>query len=294
MKLTPNEINTLQWAFAYPLWDTMPYVIGVTIEAHEDGQWTPYIVVAEDTSDDNKDALWFEIGEASVLVYNSDTALSEKAGQVIWKQSLSVPSLSIRGNSRALFLDGVLLYTTGKGRLTLLSAQDGKPVLDAPVSAGRGITAVERVADLLATPTVRNGVLFLSAYRQETLAIQLADGALLWKSDKATALDLFADNRYVYVVDKNSIIYALDIRSGKVAWQSAVAEGRKISPLAGNGQYLVSVDNQGKLLVLDSANGELLGYQDVGDDRTYVAPQWVDGKWLTFTGNGQLTLSEIR
>ncbi len=90
MKLTPNEINTLQWAFAYPLWDTMPYVIGVTIEAHEDGQWTPYIVVAEDTSDDNKDALWFEIGEASVLVYNSDTALSEKEhpAQIVTADSL--------------------------------------------------------------------------------------------------------------------------------------------------------------------------------------------------------------
>lgn len=221
------------------------------------------------------------------------TALAEKNGQVVWKQNIGVADLSIRGNARSLFLDGVLLFTNGKGRLTLLAAKDGKPVLDMAVTRGRGITAVERVADLLATPVVRNGVLYLSAYRHETLAINLQNGNLLWRSDKATALDLFADNRYVYIADKNSRIYALEQRSGKVAWTSHVAEGRRISPLSGNGRHVVTVDNEGKLLVLDSNNGRLLGYSSVGSERSYVAPQWVDGKWLTYTGNGKLTLTRM-
>lgn len=220
------------------------------------------------------------------------TAVAERNGQVVWKQHIGVADLSIRGNARALFLDGVLLFTNAAGRLTLLSAKDGKPVLDMAVTRGRGITAVERVADLLATPVVRNGVLFLSAYRHETLAINLKDGNLLWRSDKATALDLFADNRYVYIVDKNSDIHALDMRNGKTAWSSKVAEGRRISPLSGNGRQVAAVDNEGQLIVLDSNDGKLLNYTSVGDDRTYVAPQWVDGKWLTYTGNGKLTLTE--
>lgn len=220
------------------------------------------------------------------------TALAERSGQVVWKQHIGVADLSIRGNARALFLDGVLLFTNGTGRLTLLSAKDGKPVLDMAVTRGRGITAVERVADLLATPVVRNSVLFLSAYRHETLAINLKDGNLLWRSDQATALDLFADHRYVYLVDKNSVIHALDMRNGKTVWSSKVVEGRRISPLSGNGRQIATVDNEGKLIVFDSSDGKLLSYTTVGDDRTYVAPQWVDGKWLTYTGNGKLTLTE--
>lgn len=219
------------------------------------------------------------------------TALSEKSGQVIWKQNIGVAKLSIRGNARGLFADGVLLFTNGKGRMSLLSIRDGRPVLDTSVSRGRGITMVERVADLLATPTIRKGILFLSAYRHETLAINLKDGSLLWKSNLATALDLFADNRYLYVVDKNSIIYALNSRNGKTAWKSRVAEGRHISPVAGNGRQIAFVDNTGKLIVLDSRNGALLGYRDVGAEQTYVAPQWLGGQWLTYTSNGELALT---
>lgn len=221
------------------------------------------------------------------------TALSINKGHVIWKQNIGIADLSIRGNARSLFLDGALLFTNAKGHMTLLSARDGSPILDAPITRGRGITAVQRIADLLATPAVRNGVLFLSSYRNETIAINLRDGSLLWQSNFATALDLFADNRFVYVVDKNSVIHALDQASGQEVWSSRVAEGRRISPLSGDGRHVVSVDNEGELLVLDADNGNLLGYKNVGDDRTYVAPMWIDGKWLTYTSNGKLTLTEM-
>ncbi len=220
-------------------------------------------------------------------------ALSEKTGRPVWKQHLGVAELSIRGNASALFFDGAFLFTNAKGRVTILSATDGKRLLDTPVSRGRGVTAVERVADLLATPTIRGGVLFVSAYRHETLAVGLKDGKLLWRSPIATALDLFADNRYLYVVDKNSLIHALDLRSGKPAWVSRIAEGRRISPIAGNGRYIVTVDNEGKLLVLNSNDGSLLGYRDVGNERTYVAPQWLNGQWLTYSSDGTLSLTSL-
>lgn len=221
------------------------------------------------------------------------TALDARNGNVIWKQYIGVADLSIRGNARGVFFDRVLLFTNGKGRLTLLSIADGRPVFEAPVVRGRGMTAVQRIADLLATPTIRDGKLIVSAYRHKTLAIDLQNGGLLWESPLSTALDLFADNRFVYVVDKNSVIHALDLRSGKSVWESKAAEGRRISPVAGDGKRVFTVDNEGKLLVLDSRDGELLGYTSVGDERTYVAPQWVEGKWLTYTSDGDLTLTEI-
>lgn len=221
------------------------------------------------------------------------TALDASNGNVVWKQYIGVADLSIRGNARSLFFDGVLLFTNGKGRLTLLSAADGQPVFEAPIVRGRGMTAVQRIADLLATPTLRDGKLFVSAYRHKTLAIDLQNGGLLWESELATAQDLFADNRLLYIVDKNSVIYALDLRNGKAVWQTNIAEGRKLSPLAGDGRRVMTVDNQGQLLVLDTRDGELLGYGQVGDERTYVAPQWVNGQWLTYTGDGDLTLTEI-
>lgn len=219
------------------------------------------------------------------------TAIDARSGEVIWKQYIGVADLSIRGNSRALFLDGVLLYTNGKGRITLLSIADGTPIFSAPVVQGRGMTEVARIADLLATPAVRDGVLFVSAYRYKTLAINLKTGALVWQSDYGTALDLFADNRYVYVVDKNSIIHALDKNSGELVWTSTALKGRKISPLSGNGRVIVGIDFDGVMTAIDTNNGKVVGYNTVGGSRSYVAPQWVKGQWLTYTSDGDLSLS---
>ncbi len=222
------------------------------------------------------------------------TALDARNGAVVWTQYIGVADLSIRGNARALFFDDLLLFTNAKGRLKLLSAADGRPVFDAPVVRGRGMTAVERIADLLATPTIRQNKLFVSAYRHKTLAIDLENGGLLWESDLSTALDLFADKQLLYLVDKNSVIHALDLGNGKAVWQSKVAQGRRLSPLSGDGKRVFGIDNEGNMLVLDARNGELLGYQRIGGGRTYVAPQWLENGWLTFTSEGDLVLTEIR
>lgn len=219
------------------------------------------------------------------------TAIDARSGQEVWKQYIGVADLSIRGNSRAVFLDGVLLYTNGKGRMTLLSIADGSPIFSAPIIQGRGMTAVERIADLLATPVVRDGVLFVSAYRYKTMAIDLKTGGLVWQSDYGTSLDLFADNRYVYIADKNSIIHALDKNTGDKVWTSSALQGRKISPLSGDGRVVVTIDLDGVMTALNTNDGKVVGYNSVGGSRSYVAPQWVKGKWLTYTSDGDLALS---
>lgn len=222
------------------------------------------------------------------------TALDARSGEVIWKQYIGVADLSIRGNARGILLRDVILFTNGKGRLNILRVADGSPVLSTPLVMGKGMTEVERIADLLATPTVSNGILFVSAYRHKTLAINLKDGSLLWESPYATAADLFADNNYLYLVDKNSLIHALDIRDGRLRWTKKTLEGRHISPLTGNGRWIAGVDNDGYLSVLDNRGGKYLGHTRVGDGRTYVAPQLVEGGLLTYTSDGDLAFTTMQ
>lgn len=223
------------------------------------------------------------------------TALDAQSGEVVWKQYIGVADLSIRGNARGLLLDGgVVLFTNGKGRLTILSAVDGQPLLATPIISGEGMTSVERIADLLATPTIRNGVLFVSAYRHKTLAINLKDGSLVWESPYATASDLFADNHYLYLIDKNSLISAVDINNGKLAWTGNALEGRRISPLVGNGQWIATVDYEGEMSIMDARSGKVLGHQRVGGDRAYVAPMPAGrSALLSFTADGDLSLVEV-
>ncbi len=173
----------------------------------------------------------------------------------------------------------------------MLSLRDGNPILSIPLVAGKGITAVARIADILATPVVRNGVLYVSAYRQKTLAINLRDGKLLWESPYATSSDLFADNNFLYIIDKNSLIRALNIKDGRLAWTMDGLEGRQLSPIVGNGALISTVDYDGVLSLLDIRGGKYLGNAKVGSGRTFVAPLPTRQGLITYTSDGDLTLT---
>ncbi len=220
-------------------------------------------------------------------------ALDARSGQEVWKQYVGMADFSIRGNARSIYVDGMLLFTNGRGRLTILSAQDGSQILSLPVAMGKGLTDVERIADLLATPVIRGGILYLSAYRNKTIAINMSNGSVVWESPYATSEDLFADDSLLYVVDKNSLVHALDLRSGQLIWTSNVLEGRRISPLIGNGRWVATVDLEGDLVLLDSQQGGLLGYQSVGGDKSYVAPKGSPLGLVTYTSDGKLTLTNL-
>ncbi|MBS9778187.1 MAG: outer membrane protein assembly factor BamB [Gammaproteobacteria bacterium] len=221
------------------------------------------------------------------------TALDARSGAVVWKQYIGVADLTIRGNSSALFLDGMILFTNGKGRLTVLSVKDGSPVYSIPLVSGKGATAVSQISDILATPAIRNGVLYVSAYRQKTLAINLRDGKLLWESPLATSNDLFADNNFVYIADKNSLIHALDIKTGKLVWSKTDLEGRHISPLTGNGAWISTVDTDGMLSLIDVRSGSYVGNTKVGGDRSYIAPIITPVGLITYTADGDLALTNF-
>ncbi len=219
------------------------------------------------------------------------TALNARSGQPVWKQYIGVADLSIRGNARGVYLDGAILYTNEKGRMTILSVTDGKPVASTSLVRGRGVTAIDQIADLLATPVVRNGILFVSAYRQKTLAINLRDGNLVWQSPYSTDKDLFADDKFVYLIDKNSLISALDMRTGKLVWTKNTLEGRRISPVTGNGAWIATIDQEGIMSFLDSNSGNYLGCTDVGSERSFIAPILTPAGILTYTADGDLTLT---
>lgn len=235
------------------------------------------------------------IGERIIVraIDGQVVALDARSGQPVWKQDIGVADLSIRGNSRAVFVDGMLLFTNGKGHLTVLSVVDGKTIFTAPMVLGKGKTTVDRIADLRATPAVRQGILFLSAYRHQTMAIDLKDGGIIWQNTLSTALDIFADKRYVYLVDKNSIIYALNQQDGKVVWRNDQLKGRRLSPLSGDGYWVTATDYKGNLIVMEASTGAILGTTSVGSDRAYVAPRYLPNGWLTYTKDGSLTMTEI-
>jgi alcohol dehydrogenase (cytochrome c) len=122
------------------------------------------------------------------------------------------------------------------------------------------------------TPLVHDGVLFVHAYGDKVQALDAATGDLLWQYSRQLppgeqpsvkrAIAIYGDRLYVPTSDVH--IVALDVKTGKVVWDQAIAERRNGyamtgGPLVAKGKVMVGTIGRapgGNVIVaLDAATG---------------------------------------
>ncbi|HUN26464.1 MAG TPA: PQQ-binding-like beta-propeller repeat protein [Steroidobacteraceae bacterium] len=126
-----------------------------------------------------------------------------------------------------------------------------------------------------ATPLEHDGVLFVDSYGDNVQALNAATGDLLWQYSRALPLDaqpavkrnlaIYRDRLLVPTSDDH--VVALDVKTGAVVWDSAVADYRKAwrvtgGPLVAQGRVMQGVAGQspggGSIVGLDFASGRKL------------------------------------
>jgi len=161
-----------------------------------------------------------------------------------------------------------------------------------------------------APPIVNDGIMFVSAPRNIVMAIDAANGDLLWRYQHDLPEDLVAfhnTNRgvalygdKVFTATLDARVVALDARTGEVAWDTSVQDNRRgyymtLAPLAAEGRVMVGVSGgelgiRGFVVALDAETGEeawrtytVPGPGEFGND-TWPGDSWQTGGaavWLT-------------
>jgi alcohol dehydrogenase (cytochrome c) len=123
------------------------------------------------------------------------------------------------------------------------------------------------------TPLVHDGVMFVHAYGDKVQALDAATGDLLWQyshrlpRDRAPtvkrAIAIYGTR--VYVPTSDAHIVALDAKTGKVAWDEAIADakagyGLTGGPLVANGKVMVGTTGRAPggnfIVALDAESGK--------------------------------------
>jgi len=177
-----------------------------------------------------------------------------------------------------------------------------------------------------AAPIVNNGVLFVSTPNNQVMAMDVKSGNLLWRyrkprptgsnvpHDTSRGIALYGDR--VYFAAGEAVIVALDAKTGREVWTTAVAENTSgyyisLAPLIANGKVMVGTSGgefgvRGFVAALDPDTGKELwrtftipapgepGSETwpAGDQwKTGGGPIWVTGNYdpdtnLAFWGTG--------
>jgi outer membrane protein assembly factor BamB len=236
------------------------------------------------------------IGNGKVYVQTEDgrvLALSEKDGSTAWTLERTVPSLSLHGNSGVVFKQGLLVVGFANGHVVGIDSRNGRTIWDRVVSYPKGRSDVERISDVDAPPLIIGYNLYAASYQGKLMAMDLRNGRVLWTRPLSAYLPFSGDDRYLYVVNEEGVILAIDENSGANAWaQNDLKRRISAMPLVLNGKIIVG-DKEGYIHILDSGNGSITGRYFVDGSRI-LSQVIASGRVYALTEKGQLVSYTIK
>ncbi|KRG63853.1 lipoprotein [Stenotrophomonas humi] len=232
------------------------------------------------------------IAQGLVFVRSNDgrtTALDAATGEQRWFNAQELPSLTVRGNAPVVAGPGVLFIGNDDGTLSALSMQDGRPLWEQSVGTPEGRTELERMADIDGAPVLEGNTLYVSSFKNETMAIEGPTGRPLWSRDHGGGGGVAVTSGNVVVTDGKGTVYGLDKTSGSAMWSQQALARRSVTGAAVQGDYAVVGDYKGYLHWLRLSDGELSARAKSGGDALLAAPVVADGIAVVQNVDGKLT-----
>ena len=149
-----------------------------------------------------------------------------------WVYERVSPALSLR-SSAGVIVDGGAVYAGfAGGKMVAIRADNGKLLWEATVAQPKGVTEIERIADITSLPVVDGPVVFAVAYQGRVAAVDRTNGKVIWNRDISSYTGLSVEDGRLYLSHTLGSIYALDYSTSKTFWrQPALLNRRLTSPL---------------------------------------------------------------
>ncbi|MEN5208240.1 outer membrane protein assembly factor BamB [Stenotrophomonas terrae] len=232
------------------------------------------------------------VAQGLVFVRSNDgrtTALDAATGEQRWFNAQELPSLTVRGNAPVVTGPGVLFIGNDDGTVAALSMQDGRPLWEQMVGTPEGRTELERMADIDGAPVLEGNTLYVTSFKNQTMAIEGPTGRPMWSRDHGGGGGVAVSSGNVVVTDGKGSVYGLDKNSGSAMWSQQALARRSLTGAAIQGDYAVVGDYKGYLHWLRLSDGELAAREKSGGDALLAQPVVADGILLAQNVDGKLT-----
>lgn len=213
--------------------------------------------------------------------------LNAADGARIWRVAKSPPPLTLHGQSQAIMFPDAVALGFDDGSFGVYERDSGREIWTTQVAQPSGRTDVDRMVDIDATPAFADGVFYIGTYQGELAAIAAEGGRTLWSRDFSTYQDIALDARALYVVDEDSVLWAIDRRSGETLWRQPDFMYRSLTAPAQLDAYLLVGDFEGYLHVIERETGTNVGRTELND--AVISPLAVaDERLFVVTRGGRL------
>lgn len=206
-------------------------------------------------------------GDSRIYGINADD------GSRKWVYDRTSPALTLR-SSAGIVVDGGAVYAGfAGGKLAAIRADNGKLLWEASVAQPKGVTEIERIADITSLPMVDGPLVYAVAYQGRIAAVDRATGRVVWNRDISSLAGLSHEDARIYVSHAIGSIYALDYTTGKTFWRQAALKNRQLTGPLPMGDRVAVGDVEGYVHFLKREDGAFSARIKIDD--TPIMPQMV-------------------
>jgi outer membrane protein assembly factor BamB len=202
------------------------------------------------------------VADGIVVVFTGDGrihGLAAADGRTKWVYQRTNPPLTIRNYAGGTISRGGLFAGTAGGKLLAIDLATGNVGWEGNVATPKGATELERIADVTSLPVVEERQVCAVAFQGRIACFEVVRGELVWTRDVSSLSGIAIDNRFLFVADDNGAVHALDKVTGASAWKQDGLMARKAAGAQIAGDFLLVLDPQGYIYLLDRGDGKLVG-----------------------------------
>ena len=228
-----------------------------------------------------------------LLADRSVAAFDLASGQRLWVQQRTGEALVLKQNGVLMAFQNNLLAGLG-GKLVAMNPDNGQVRWEVPIANPRGINDLERLVDLVASPSrVKNSVC-VRAFQAQVGCIDALRGALLWTRPANGVQGVDGDNAAVVGAESNGVVQAWNRSTGERLWDTDRLKYRELTTPLWTPKGVVLGDAGGYLYLLSGQDGHLLNKLKTAASGFASSPTALpDGGFVVLTRNGLLQAYQL-
>lgn len=186
------------------------------------------------------------------------SAFSTSDGRLLWNYEQTEPSLILRAASAPQIRGNFAIIGYANGNLAKLTLREGSLLWLQTVALPEGSFAIQRMVDIDADPIIVNNRVYVATFQGKIAALDLATGKPIWSNAVSSYAGIAADDKYIFVSDANSQLWAFDAATGSIAWRQTQLEGRNITGPVVVGNQVMVADGKGYLHWMSKQDGHFV------------------------------------
>jgi outer membrane protein assembly factor BamB len=208
-------------------------------------------------------------------------------GKQRWVYQRTTPALSLRNHSGVALERGAVFAGFPGGRLVALAAATGNVGWDSVVALPKGATELERVADVIGVPVLDGERVCAVAFQGRAACFDAQSGTTVWARDMSSIAGMDADHRGAYITDEKNAIVALDMANGASLWKQDKLAGRSVTAPLAFGRFVIVGDLEGYVHFLSREDGSFAARMGTDGSAIGAPPVALDSNTiLVQTRNG--------